>query len=73
MKFCHITPIDHLDLVKGSQSHLTLAHIVSGMEGSEEQIEKYCEFYKKEKSHAELNGLPYINIMDNMFQFLHKR
>ncbi len=72
MKFCHITPIDHLDLVKGSQSHLTLAHIVSGMEGSEEQVKKYCEFYKKEKSHAELNGHPYINIMDNSAFELYK-
>lgn len=72
MKFCHITPIDHLDLVKGNQSHLTLAHIVSGMEGSEEQVQQYCEFYKKEKSHAELNGHPYINIMDNSAFELYK-
>ena len=34
MKFCHITPVDHLDLVKGREAHLTLAHIVSGMEGA---------------------------------------
>ena len=45
MKFCHITPVDHLDLVKGREAHLTLAHIVSGMEGTPEQQKKYCAFY----------------------------
>ena len=72
MKFCHITPIDHLDLVKGRNSHLSLAHIVSGMEGSEEQVEKYCEFYKNEKSQAAVGGDPYINIMDNSAFELYK-
>ena len=72
MKFCHITPIDHLDLVKGRSSHLTLAHIASGMEGSPEQISKYCKFYEKEKKDAELDNRPYINIMDNSAFELYK-
>jgi len=72
MKFCHITPIDHLDLVKGRESHLTLAHIVDGMEGSKEQVEKYIEFYKAEKKDAEMNGTPFLNIMDNSAFELYK-
>lgn len=72
MKFCHITPVDHLDLVKGRESHLTLAHIVDGMEGSEEQVEKYIEFYKNEKKNAELSGTPFLNIMDNSAFELYK-
>ena len=72
MKFCHITPVDHLDLVKGRESHLTLAHIVDGMEGSEEQVEKYIEFYKNEKKNADMNGTPYLNIMDNSAFELYK-
>ena len=72
MKFCHITPIDHLDLVKGRSSHLTLAHIASGMEGSPEQISTYCKFYEKEKKDAELDNRPYINIMDNSAFELYK-
>ena len=72
MKFCHITPVDHLDLVKGRESHLTLAHIVDGMEGSKEQVEKYIEFYKAEKKDAEMNGKPFLNIMDNSAFELYK-
>jgi hypothetical protein len=72
MKFCHITPVDHLDLVKGRESHLTLAHIVDGMEGSEEQVKKYIEFYKAEKKDAEMNGKPFLNIMDNSAFELYK-
>lgn len=72
MKFCHITPVDHLDLVKGRESHLTLAHIVDGMEGSEEQVKKYIEFYKNEKKSADMNGTPYLNIMDNSAFELYK-
>ena len=72
MKFCHITPVDHLDLVKGRESHLTLAHIVDGMEGSEEQVKKYIEFYKNEKKNAEMNETPYLNIMDNSAFELYK-
>ena len=68
MKFCHITPVDHLDLVKGSSSHLTLAHIVSGMEGTPEQQKKYCAFYAQEK----LSNDNYINIMDNSAFELYK-
>ena len=69
MKFCHITPIDHLDLVKGRNAHLTLAHIVSGMEGSPEQVQAYCDFYQQERS---LAGPDYINIMDNSAFELYK-
>ena len=72
MKFCHITPIDHLDLVKGRSSHLTLAHIASGMEGSPEQISTYCKFYENEKKDAESENRPYINIMDNSAFELYK-
>ena len=69
MKFCHITPIDHLDLVKGRNAHLTLAHIVSGMEGSPDQVQAYCDFYQQEKA---LAGPDYINIMDNSAFELYK-
>ena len=68
MKFCHITPVDHLDLVKGREAHLTLAHIVSGMEGTPEQQKKYCAFYAQEK----LSNDNYINIMDNSAFELYK-
>jgi hypothetical protein len=51
MKFCHIAPVPHLDLVRHQQTHLTLAHIA-------ETDESYCKFY------ADLpTGT--INIMDN--------
>tara|TARA_R110000796_G_scaffold3035_5_gene11566 strand:- start:3920 stop:4750 length:831 start_codon:yes stop_codon:yes gene_type:complete len=51
MKFCHIAPVPHLDLVRHQQTHLTLAHIA-------ETDEDYCTFYA---------GLPSgtVNIMDN--------
>tara|TARA_R110000851_G_scaffold9974_2_gene36571 strand:- start:90 stop:920 length:831 start_codon:yes stop_codon:yes gene_type:complete len=51
MKFCHIAPVPHLDLVRHQQTHLTLAHIA-------ETDEDYCRFYA---------GLPSgtVNIMDN--------
>ena len=68
MKFCHITPIDHLDLVKDRDAHLTLAHIVSGMEGSAEQVKNYCAFYSQEK----MANDNYINIMDNSAFELYK-
>ena len=68
MKFCHITPIDHLDLVRGREAHLTLAHIVSGMEGSAEQVQKYCAFYAQEKA----TNQNYLNIMDNSAFELYK-
>lgn len=41
-QFCHIAPIPHLDIVKGSRTHLVLAHLV-------EQSERYREFYLSEK------------------------
>lgn len=40
--FCHIAPIPHLELLKGAQSHLLLAHLA-------EDSEVYCDFYLKEK------------------------
>ena len=53
MKFCHIAPVPHLDIVKDQQTHLTLAHIAA------ENVE-YCEFYK------EIGKNPgTVNIMDN--------
>lgn len=69
MRFCHITPIDHLDLVKGRNAHLTLAHIVSGMEGTPEQVDAYNSFYQEEKA---LAGPEYLNIMDNSAFELYK-
>ena len=47
--FCHIAPIDFLDLVKGRDYHLTLAHLV-------DTSEEYTEFYKNQTC---------VNIMDN--------
>lgn len=47
--FCHIAPIDFLDLVKGRDYHLTLAHLV-------DTSEEYTEFYKSQTC---------VNIMDN--------
>lgn len=41
--FCHIAPIPHLDLVKGSDTHLVLAHLV-------ETNDTYTDFYVKEKT-----------------------
>lgn len=40
--FCHIAPTAHLDLVRGRDLHLALAHLV-------ETDEAYCEFYRQEK------------------------
>jgi hypothetical protein len=51
-KFCHITPIPHLNLVEGAKVHLLLAHLV-------EQSEQYVSFYKKEKEKGS------ILILDN--------
>lgn len=48
--FCHIAPIDFLDLVKNRPAHLTLAHLV-------DTSNEYTEFYR-----AQDNSL---NIMDN--------
>lgn len=48
--FCHIAPIDFLDLVKSRPAHLTLAHLV-------DTSNEYTEFYR-----AQDNSL---NIMDN--------
>ena len=41
--FCHIAPIPHLDIIKGSKAHLALAHLV-------EQSDKYTSFYLDEKA-----------------------
>jgi hypothetical protein len=47
--FCHIAPIDFLDLVKGRDYHLTLAHLV-------DTSNEYTEFYRSQVC---------VNIMDN--------
>jgi len=41
-QFCHIAPIPHLDIVKGSSTHLLLAHLV-------EQSPEYVDFYLNEQ------------------------
>jgi len=51
MKFCHIAPVAHLDLVKDRSAHLTLAHLI------DEGHQDYIDFYKNQKYD--------INIMDN--------
>ena len=28
MRFCHIAPVPHLDLVQNRSAHLTLAHLI---------------------------------------------
>ena len=43
MKFCHIAPVAHLDLVKDRSAHLTLAHLI------DEGHQDYIDFYQKEK------------------------
>lgn len=43
--FCHIAPIPHLDIIKGSKAHLALAHLV-------EQSEEYTSFYAKERQNG---------------------
>ncbi|MDC3266350.1 hypothetical protein OAU13_00325 [bacterium] len=53
-QFCHIAPIDFLDLVKDYNSHLTLAHLI-------ETSEEYTSFYKKIKAHNK----DAVIIMDN--------
>lgn len=40
--FCHITPIPHLDFVKGRDVHLVLAHLI-------ERDAQYRDFYRREK------------------------
>lgn len=47
--FCHIAPTDFLDLVKGRDYHLTLAHLV-------DTSNEYTEFYRSQVC---------VNIMDN--------
>ena len=59
MKFCHIAPVAHLDLVQGRSTHLTLAHLI------EEGHQDYIDFYKNEAAMHDKVGDPYINIMDN--------
>ena len=51
MKFCHIAPVAHLELVKDRSAHLTLAHLI------DEGHQDYIDFYKNEKYE--------LNIMDN--------
>lgn len=47
--FCHIAPVDFLDLVEGREYHLTLAHLI-------ETSDQYVDFYKSQTC---------VNIMDN--------
>ena len=58
MKFCHIAPVAHLDLVKNRSAHLTLAHLI------DEGHQDYIDFYQNEKFD--------INIMDNSAFELYK-
>jgi hypothetical protein len=53
MKFCHIAPVPHLNLVQNQKTHLTLAHIA-------QTDEQYCQFYQQQ---AVRPGV--VNIMDN--------
>ena len=64
MKFCHIAPVPHLDLVKNRSAHLTLAHLIdSNGPWESEGHEEYIKFYQQEA--AMNSGEPYVNIMDN--------
>jgi len=54
MKFCHIAPMAHLDLVKSRDCHLTLAHLI------DEGHQDYIDFYQEESKTPN-----YLNIMDN--------
>ena len=66
MKFCHIAPTPHLDdLVRGNQSHLTLAHLVK-------EDPEYVKFYQQLQQEVGLGGNQYINIMDNSAFELYK-
>ena len=58
MKFCHIAPVAHLDLVEDRSAHLTLAHLI------DEGHQDYIDFYKNQKFD--------INIMDNSAFELYK-
>jgi hypothetical protein len=53
MRFCHIAPVPHLDLVQDQLTHLTLAHLA-------QESEEYCDFYKKVTIRPGV-----VNIMDN--------
>ena len=44
-EFCHIAPIPHLDLVKGANTHLVLAHLI-------ESSPEYVDFYLQEKENG---------------------
>ena len=62
MKFCHIAPVPHLDLVKNRSAHLTLAHLIdSNGPWESEGHEEYIKFYQQEA--AMNSGEPYVNIM----------
>lgn len=52
-EFCHIAPIEFLDLVENHKTHLTLAHLV-------DTSEEYTSFYKRLKTHEKATI-----IMDN--------
>lgn len=52
-QFCHIAPIEFLDLVEDHKTHLTLAHLI-------DTSDEYTTFYKKLKTHNDVTV-----IMDN--------
>lgn len=51
--FCHIAPVEFLDLVGDYKAHLTLAHLI-------DTSDEYTSFYKRMKSHEKA-----MIIMDN--------
>ena len=64
MRFCHIAPVPHLDLVQNRSAHLTLAHLIDADGPWEsEGHEEYIQFYQQEAAMS--TGEPYVNIMDN--------
>ena len=52
MKFCHIAPVAHLDLVKDRSAHLTLAHLID--EGHQDYIDSVSY------THLTLPTTPYV-------------
>lgn len=62
VSFCHIVPTAHLDLVRGRDVHLVLAHLV-------EEDENYVNFYLEEKARNPKTRI----ILDNSAFELYKR
>ena len=59
MKFCHIAPVAHLDLIQQRSAHLTLAHLI------DEGHEDYIDFYKAERKRSDGS---FINIIETSLQ-----